>query len=90
MTAAAIMTEGGLRVAFSGLMPHPFRDGAVEQALNDARLDADARVQNAVGLLSNMLLTDSLGSGAYRAFVLKSTLTEILNAAIEGEPVCLR
>ncbi|MEL7610272.1 MAG: FAD binding domain-containing protein [Bacillota bacterium] len=84
LSVAALIAEGKLRVAFSGLYQYPFRSIEVEDALNDAMMPPEDRVGKAVGLLPN-IASDRQGGAPYRAFVLANTLKNILDAWENGE-----
>lgn len=88
MTAAAIVAEGRIRIAFSGLAPYPFRDKGAEEILNDGSLDIAERARSFAGALSGMLVGDYLGSAEYRKFILEDTVKAVLRAAKE-ERLCL-
>jgi len=88
MTAAATVTGGRLRIAFSGLAPFPFRDKGAEEILNDGGLDIKERARRFAGALSGMLADDYLGSAGYRKFVLEDTVEAVLRA-VKEERLCL-
>lgn len=83
-SVAALVVEGKLRVAFSGVYQAPFRSKEVEDALNDAAISPEDRVDRAVGLLPN-IAADRQSSAPYRAFVLANTLKKIISAWESGE-----
>ena len=89
LTTDALIVSGNLRLAFSGLASYPIRDAAVERILNDQRLDFQARAERAAQSLSGVLLDDMNGSAAYRRFVLKTTITTILESIKDAEVPCL-
>jgi len=78
VTVTALRKDGALRAAFSGLCPYPFRSGQLEAVLNDRALSCRERAEQAAGLLPEPALINVEGSGAYRLFVLKNTLTALL------------
>ncbi|MBW7571507.1 FAD binding domain-containing protein [Caproiciproducens faecalis] len=82
MTVAGIKTGGQLRIAFSGLMPYPFRSVRVENILNDTN-DNSVRAMEVVNLLSDKILDDLNGSCEYRKFVLKNTILNVLDTMKE-------
>ena len=83
VTAATI--DGQLRVAFSGVCEYPFRSAEIEQVLSDRSLTPQARVDMACQLLPEPSYTDPEASGAYRTFVLKNTLLELLKEQSDGK-----
>ncbi len=89
LTTDALIASGYLRLAFSGLASYPFRDTAVERILNDQRLDFEERAEHVVQSLSGVLLDDLNGSAAYRRFVIKNTITNILKSIKDAEVPCL-
>jgi CO/xanthine dehydrogenase FAD-binding subunit len=84
VTIAAMKTKEGIRAAFSGLCPFPFRSQQIEDDLNQTQLPLETRIDNAIHHLPTPILNDVEGSSEYRIFVFKNTLQEILTA-LEGE-----
>jgi aerobic carbon-monoxide dehydrogenase medium subunit len=80
ITAAALRTSEEVRVAVSGLCPFPFRSMEVEKALNDRGRSFEDRVERAIELLPKPILEDVEGSAAYRIFVLRNILFDVLAA----------
>jgi xanthine dehydrogenase molybdenum-binding subunit len=78
VTVAALRTNTGIRVAFSGLCAFPFRSAAVETILNRRELPLKARIDQAVEQLPAPILDDIKASSAYRELVLKLTLDDTL------------
>jgi len=78
VNVTALRKESELRVAFSGVCAFPFRSAQIEGALSDRSLPPDARAGKVASLLPERAHTDAEGSGAYRVFVLKNTLTKLL------------
>lgn len=89
ITTDALIAEGNLRLAFSGLAAYPFRDKAVEGILNDQRLAFEDRAEHIARSLSGVLLDDMNGSSSYRRFVLKNTVVNILESIKDAEVPCL-
>ncbi len=83
LTAAALKTDGRIRLAFSGLFSYPFRDAGAEAILNDPALDDAQKAFQIAETLSGRLLQDSNGSAEYRKFVLKNTVCNILETMRE-------
>ncbi len=88
VNVTAVLAGGRLRVALSGVCRDPVRSLALEDALNDAGRSPGARVEAALQCLPEPV-TDSEAGGAYRRFVLKNTLQNLLAAwesgALEGQ-----
>jgi CO/xanthine dehydrogenase FAD-binding subunit len=84
VTAAALLKEGEIRMAFSGVCPFPFRSREVEMVLNDRALTAAERAERALAYLPQPILDDVEGSKEYRLFVLRNTITDSIQQ-LEGE-----
>jgi CO/xanthine dehydrogenase FAD-binding subunit len=89
LTTDALISDGFLRIAFSGLAAYPLRDMGVEYILNDQSLDYPARAERIAGALSGLLLNDLNGSSGYRRFVLKNTVVNILESIKDAEVPCI-
>lgn len=76
-------TKEGIRTAFSGLCPFPFRSKQIEDDLNQTQLPLETRIEHAIHHLPTPILNDTEGSSEYRIFVFKNTLQEIFTA-LEG------
>ena len=85
VNVTAIRKDGFLRIAFSGLCTYPFRSTEIENALNDAALPHNARIEKAIALLPEAAHTDAEGSGAYRVFVLRNILLTLLEDMDHGK-----
>jgi CO/xanthine dehydrogenase FAD-binding subunit len=90
ITTDALIIDGFLRMAFSGLAAFPFRDAAMEKILNDQRLGFEERAEHIARALDGVLLDDMNGSVGYRRFVLKNTVINILESIKDAEVPCLR
>ncbi|MED2971326.1 FAD binding domain-containing protein [Fictibacillus sp. B-59209] len=84
VTIAAIKAEEGIRVAFSGVCPFPFRSREMEKALNANGASLQDRILASLKHLPTPVLDDIEGSSQYRLFVLKNTLFDILEE-LEGD-----
>jgi len=80
LTLCAVVDEGKLKAAFSGLCDFPFRSIKLEDELNKRDKSFEERFGNAVDHIPVPVLNDLSGSDQYRLFVLKNTL---LNAEKE-------
>lgn len=85
VSVAAIWKEDYLRVAFSGICAYPFRSEKIEAVLNNRKVSCDARVEEATKLLPEAAYSDVEGSGAYRVFVLRNTLSSFLEEWESGK-----
>lgn len=77
---SALKTKEGNRVAFSGISAIPFRTLEIEEVLNEVTLPLEERVENAIHIWPAPILSDILGSAAYRKFVLRNTLSDTIQA----------
>ncbi len=84
LSLAALWKEGVLRVAISGVCARPFRSKALEALLNDSSLSPAERAEGAAALLPEAPCADVEGSGKYRVFVLKNTLSTLLEDLEHG------
>ncbi len=78
ISVAALWEGDFLRIAFSGICSDPFRSEPIESALNDRSIPCVARAEKAAKLLPEPAHDDAEASGSYRLFVLKNTLTALL------------
>lgn len=79
LLSVTMLKEGNdIRAAFSGLSGFPFRSEEVEKHLNDVNIELKTRINNVINLLADSISSDILGSAEYREFVLRNTLTEML------------
>ena len=78
VSLCALFRGDYLCAAFSGVCPFPFRSGQIEAVLNDRSLPPEVRAEKALKLLPSQPHSDVEASGAYRLFVLKNTLTALL------------
>ncbi|ARD47726.1 xanthine dehydrogenase family protein subunit M [Sporosarcina sp. P33] len=85
VSAAAIVKDGRLRVAFSGVCDYPFRSDEMENVLNDSSLPVSKRIETAMAHLPSDIVDDLQGSGEYRAFVLKNVLLDVMEEMEMGE-----
>lgn len=67
-----------IRAAFSGLCSFPFRSMEIESVLNNTKWPVAVRVGSVLSMLPAEAHTDAEGSGAYRLFVLKNILENLL------------
>ncbi|OEH85102.1 xanthine dehydrogenase [Desulfuribacillus stibiiarsenatis] len=80
ITTAALWNDGKIKTAFSGLCEYPFVSEEMNQALNDDLLPATIRVEQAIERIPAPVLDDVNGSAAYRKFVLKNILLDVLES----------
>lgn len=84
VSVAAAQVDGRVRVAFGGLGAVPFRSTEVEDALNSPASSPAQRVDQAMQRLPSPIIDDIVGSAAYRGFVLRNVLLDII-AELGGE-----
>ncbi|WP_209125276.1 FAD binding domain-containing protein [Alkalihalobacillus sp. BA299] len=84
ITTAALKKNDSIKVGFSGLCSYPFRDQLIEQCLNDPSLSKEKKATEAIRLISTPILDDVHGSAAYRSFVLKNTLLDVMETLEEA------
>ncbi len=77
LTLAAILDEGRVRLAFSGLCAFPFQSPKIDTAWNQEGLAADAKIHEMINHLPGPVLNDVYGSDTYRLFVLKTTMLNL-------------
>jgi CO/xanthine dehydrogenase FAD-binding subunit len=85
VTAIALVRDGALRAAFSGLSESPLQSDAVDAALNDHFASLNSRADEAARLLAPQAHGDAEASAQYRLFVLKNTLKTLLKE-FENDP----
>lgn len=78
LTVSAINVDGGIRMAFSGICPFPFRSAAIEEALNERGASHGRRIDKALTLLPEPVVGDVHGLPEYRMFVFRNTVRDIL------------
>lgn len=77
ISLSAVVVEGQLKLALSGLCEFPFRSVKLEAELNRKGAPMEERIRNATELLPAPVLNDVSGSDRYRMFVLKNTLMNL-------------
>lgn len=80
VTIAAIRTNSTIRAAFSGVCAFPFRSSMMENVLNRREIPLKLRIGQAAAHLPAPILDDINGSAAYREWVLKTTLTDMVRS----------
>jgi CO/xanthine dehydrogenase FAD-binding subunit len=86
VSVTAIIKDGRLLVALSGVCSYPFRGRSMEAVLNDRNREICDRAEMAATLLPEPAHSDPEASGEYRAFALRNTFVEILEA-LENDTV---
>ena len=84
VSVAALCKGDQLRVGFSGICSHPFRNQAIEAVLNDRTKPCQERVELATVLLPEPARTDVEGLGEYGLFVWMNTLQALLEEWVNG------
>ncbi len=74
LTVAALKKDDKIRIAFSGLLPYPFRNKEIENFINSESMSHKNKTSQIIEVLSSSILNDTEGSSEYRKFVLKNTL----------------
>lgn len=85
VTAAALMKDQKLRIAFSGLCEFPFRSEEIEEIVNDQTLSIEQRVEKAAAKLPAEIVDDMHAAKEYRAFVLRNAVTDIIKELEEAK-----
>ncbi|PIC64860.1 xanthine dehydrogenase [Sporosarcina sp. P13] len=85
ISAAAIVKDKKIRIAFSGVCEYPFRSQEVENILNDSKKSVSERIEKAINSLPTNVLDDLQGSNEYRVFVLRNMLYDIMEEMGMGE-----
>lgn len=78
VNVSALLKDGRLRTAFSGICPFPFRSEKIEDVLNDHNASTQSRANAIAESLPDNAWTNSEASGAYRLFALKNTVYRLL------------
>lgn len=84
VSMAALVKDNRVRIAFSGLCEYPFRSLDVENSINDTHLTVENRITQAITHLPSPPVNDMLGSGEYRAFLLKNMLGDVIQELMGG------
>lgn len=79
VTIAAILVDGIIRAAYSGICSYPFRSIEMEQALNNKAFSIEERVKEAVSLLPEPPQTDCEGSAEYRKEIMQIALRQVVS-----------
>lgn len=78
VSAAALVKDDQIRIAFSGVCQYPFRSIELESVLNDTKVPVMERIGTALQHLPEDVVDDIQGTKAYRTFVLRNVLKDIL------------
>lgn len=79
LTIAAIKASNGIRIATSGLSPHPFRCAKIEAKINNNGVSIQDRAIDSTTYLEGRIISDIQGSVEYKKYVFLNTLEDILN-----------
>lgn len=77
-TVAALVKEGEIRLAFSGVCEFPFRSAEIEGIMNESAVSVDERIERAIAKLPAPIVHDIHASAGYREFTLKNMLTDTM------------
>lgn len=83
ISAVFLKKDDRLCAAFSGVCPFPFRSFELENVLNDRSISVAERLDSIMKLLPGPVVDDMEGSGSYREFVFRKTISEALEK-LEG------
>lgn len=79
LSLAAVRTDTEeIRVAFSGICESPFRSKKIEKIINNSALSINERIERVAASLPAPVISDIEGSMEYRVFVLKNTLSDMI------------
>ncbi|MEL7623119.1 MAG: FAD binding domain-containing protein [Clostridiales bacterium] len=78
VSLAAIIEKGRLRIAFAGICSYPFRSKEMEEALNDAGMTIEQRLNKAVELLPEEPADDAHCSRGYRQLLFENMVGQAL------------
>ncbi|CCQ96642.1 putative carbon-monoxide dehydrogenase, middle subunit [[Clostridium] ultunense Esp] len=78
ITLVALVDQGKINIAFSGLSDFPFRTKLLEDILNDESFSKDERIKKFINNIPYKILDDLAGSSEYRKFMLNVMLNETL------------
>ena len=85
VSMAALLKDGFLRIASSGICSYPFRSTQMEAVLNNPSLSCANRADQAAALLPEPAYSDVEGSGEYRIFVFKNMVQALLEEVDHGQ-----
>lgn len=80
VSAAAMMREGQIRIALSGICPYPFRSVKMEAILNDSTMPMMDRIKKAITKLPAPIVEDINGSAQFRTFLFTEITRELIEA----------
>ena len=78
VSLAALVKDHKIRVALSGVCSFPFRSSKIEKILNNTSIGVDKRIEQTMVHLPSSIVNDVQGSAAYREFVLKNILFDMM------------
>lgn len=78
VSVAAIVKDNRLRIAFSGVCYYPFRSDEIETILNNSAVPIVERIEKVMDNLPSEIVDDLQGSKAYRAFVMKNLVQNVM------------
>lgn len=85
VSMSALLKDGFLRIAFSGICSDPFRSTQMEAVLNNHSLSCANRADQAAALLPEPAYSDVEGSVEYRMFVFKNMVQALLEEVEHGQ-----
>lgn len=78
VSLAALIKDHKIRVALSGVCDFPFRSAKIETILNDTSFKIEDQIEKVIAHLPSTIVDDIQGSAAYREFVLKNILFDMM------------
>lgn len=78
VSVAALVKKNRIQIAFSGVCQYPFRSSKLESILNEDTVPTMERIEKALTHLPEEVVDDIQGTKAYRTFVLRNVLKDIL------------
>lgn len=85
VSMSALLQDGYLRAAFSGVCAHPFRSTQIEKIFNNDALSCAKRAEKAAMHLPEPAYGDGEESGAYRMFVFQNMVQTLLEEIEHGQ-----
>ncbi|HHW39177.1 MAG TPA: xanthine dehydrogenase [Bacillales bacterium] len=80
---SALKKDSQIRVAISGVCEYPFRSIELESTLNDDSKSVNDRITQALSQLPSAVIDNFEGSAAYREFVLRNMLEDVIQTLKE-------
>ena len=85
VSAVALLEDGKINIAFSGLCDMSFRSQKIEEILNNNTIPVNSRINSIIDQIPYDLLDDNNGTPEYRKFILAKVLEEIIEKFEGGD-----